>query len=133
MDELESNEEINYNNPVTVTEIFRVAAVEAIEPQSNHTQIEGFDDVINERERPPLQAQQVIKEYAFKTSFGWEDVRYIGEHPYPDDWKQFAGPKYALQLAGKNSEILILGSYIDMLRRWTTFRNKFPMFREEEP
>lgn len=127
MDELE--QEINFNNPITITEIFRVAGVEGrqLPPQA----IEGVDE-ITEYEEPKAEVLQVVNEYAFLTSFGWEDVRGLGQHPYPDNWAKLKGPKFNIQLATRTNELLVLGKYEEMLKQWTAFRNKYPLFKEED-
>lgn len=96
--------DFNYNDPVEVMEIFRY--------RKN-------DD-------------EALQEFGSKSMFGWEDVIFIKEYAFPDDWKKYNGPKYHVMLRGHNSEMLVLGDYESMARYWTQFRNKYPLFTEDE-
>jgi len=70
-------------------------------------------------------------EFAAKHCYCWEDVRGIEEYPYPDDWKQYKGPKFWLNLHGAESK-LVYGEYQNMASHWRAFRNKYPLFVDHD-
>lgn len=97
----EIRQDFNFNDPVIATEIFRVQ-----------------------------DAQGASLEYGAKIAFGWEDVKCIESYPYPDNWKDYKGPKYYIQLQGYPAQKLILGDRDSILTHWTMFRNKYPLFHD---
>lgn len=121
----EFEQEENFNNPLIVTEVFRVPVAEAVQRQ----QEPDSSELITGELRSAPEVQVSAKEYGFRLSFGWEDVRAVGEYAYPDDWTAFKGPKHTILLAGKNNEILVLGDFEEMIKRWTAFRNKYPLYK----
>lgn len=92
---------INFNDPVEVTEIFRF------------------------RDDSP---EKILIEYGSKASFCWEDVMFIKDYCFPDDWKKYPGPKYNLKLRGHPENLLVHGDYFEILKYWTLFRNSYPLF-----
>lgn len=104
----EIDQQFNFNDPVEVTEIFRV------------------HNDNNPEERKTY-------EYSGTTVIGWEDVKMIKQYPYPDDWKQLAGEKYYLSLHGYTNDLLILGSHKQMTLYWKAFRNTYPIFIDYNP
>jgi hypothetical protein len=124
----ESTEEINYNAPLEVTEIFRAQMLE--EKKIERNLIEGHEE--DHSEEVQIQMVPVLNEYGFKTAFGWEDIKSISEYPYPDNWTKFKGPKFNILIHNKPNEMIILGDYAQMYNKWATFRTKFPLFREYE-
>lgn len=99
---MEIDHAFNYNDPVEVTCIFRIA-----EPSGGKA-----------------------KEYGGKVSFGWEDIKVVEEYPHIDDWESYRGDKCWIQLHNDPNAKLVLGSYQNMSSHWRNFRNKFPMFVE---
>lgn len=102
---------MNYNDPVEVTEIFRVITIPAP----------------TEEEPKP---ETTTKEYAHKLSFGWEGVKSIREYCYADDWTHYKGPKFHLRVDSNSEESLILGDYHAFYSHWRNFRNNYPLFVE---
>jgi len=94
----------NFNDPVEVTAIFRI----------------------------PGEAGGKPREYGGKLSFGWEDIKVIEENVYADDWENYKGDKFWIQLHNDPSGKLVLGNYHDMTRFWKQFRNRFPLFQERD-
>lgn len=97
---MDLNHEFNFNNPVEVTKIFRYRK--------------------NENE--------ALQEYSCKASFCWEDVMYIEEYPYKDDWEKHRGSKYYVTLRSYSESLLVLGDYESMIQYWSDFRNKYPLY-----
>ena len=92
---------INYNDPLELTVVFRVA---------------------DNPESPP-------KEYAAKIACLWEDVKLIEQYPYKDNWREFPGPKYYITLAGDaQTSRLVLGDYHNMVLHWLDLRRTYPLF-----
>lgn len=96
----------NFNDPIEVTEIFR----------------------FREKERHGEVESETMKEFGSKAAFCWEDVMFIKDYPYTDDWKTYIGPKYWVKLRNYPENILILGDYESMYSYWMQFRNTYPLF-----
>jgi len=113
--------EINFNNPIELVEIFRVPN----EPETN-----PWD------ERDPMlhteKKEITYNEYSSKTCVGWERILAIKEYPYEDSWKKFKGPKYWVTIDGSSELMLVYGSYDDMKTYWFKFRNNYPIFSDEK-
>lgn len=98
------NHTLDFNKPVEVTKVFKYRKTE----------------------------EEQLEEFATKASFCWEDVMFIEEYPYKDDWKQYYGPKYYVSLRSYSECLLVLGEYESMLSYWTEFRTKHPILEHEE-
>lgn len=103
-----------------VTEIFRT-----IQYQQESDKEDKDPKLVGEVPKPD------IKEYAFKHSLGWEEIRGIKEYMYPDDWLYHKGPKFYIKTHGQADDILVLGNYRSMSDHWAAFRNKHPLFGEK--
>lgn len=97
---MELEQDYNFNDPVEVTEIFRV----------------------RQDEKGP------IEEFGSRSAFCWEDVTLIKNYAYPDDWRSYPGPKYYVKLRSYPESILVLGEYESMLLYWMMFRNMYPIY-----
>lgn len=95
---------INFNDPLEVTQIFRIATPEG-----------------------------KTVEHAIKVYFGWEDVKSIESYPYPDNWESYRGPKYYIVLQGAPDPKLVLGDMNTIVALWSAFRNTFPLFTLPPP
>jgi hypothetical protein len=99
---MEIEQDYNFNDPVEVVEIFRIAGETG-----------------------------KATEYSSKSSFLWEDLKLIEEYPYPDNWEKYSGEKYHIILNGLPPK-LVLGSYHSMKMYWIMFRNSYPIFVDRQ-
>ena len=99
----------NFNDPVSAFSVFRV---------------KGRGE----------NGEQTTDEYGGMISFLWDDIKTIEQYPYPDDWERYKGEKYYLELKNsyKGNSRIILGSYENMLKYWTMFKNKYPTHGNNE-
>lgn len=65
------------------------------------------------------------KEFSARANFLWEDLAQVYEYPYShvEKWETYSGEKFYLKLFSDQNPKLVLGSYPDMVRYWTAFRN----------
>lgn len=68
-------------------------------------------------------------EFGVKTYFLWENLQIVEEYAHEDDWKTYKGGKYHIFLKGMMRQAkLIYGDIEWMIRYWTEFRKRYPMF-----
>ena len=96
---MELQHDYNYNDPLELRELFKV------------TQTDGTS-----------------QEYSGLTTICWEDIRFIDQYFYPDNWKDYPGEKFYLMLTNYPTPKLILGSYENITRYWKQMRNEYPIF-----
>lgn len=119
-------ENYNFNDPFEFTEIFRVIT---------HVVVKNEDD--EEEDHIPFIPEKInpadMREFSFKHSVGWEDIKAVKEYMHADDWStNNRGPKFYIRLQGKEEDTLVLGNYKSMVDHWRMFRNKYPLFVERE-
>lgn len=118
-------EDFNFNDPLEVTEVFRSAKIMTL-PTKEEEEEEYQPEEDNKFTKPVE-----VKEFAFKHTLGWEDIKSVKEYMYPDDWRENRGPKYYLKVDYQQEEILVLGNYKSMTEHWRQFRNKYPLFKQD--
>jgi len=90
----------------------------------------NFNDPLETTTIFRMQDQEGWKEFGGRFSFVWEDIKSLEEYPYIDDWLEYKGPKYWVELHDNPTPKLILGDYQNMFTYWRMFRNKYPIFGE---
>lgn len=120
---------INFNDPVEVTEIFRIATPVTKNKEEDPLHFEKEDDdFISTMTNTEFKTE----EYSMKTAILWEDIRGLKQYCYNDnDWKHLKGEKYYINVMNTDRDILVLGSYKSMLEHWKLFRNKYPLHDPE--
>jgi len=120
---------INFNDPIEVTEIFRISTpiMKSKEDDPLHFEKDEEDFIST-----IANAEMRTDEYSMKTAILWEDIRGLRQYCYNDnDWKQLRGEKYYINLVTSDRDVLVLGSYKSMLEHWKAFRNKYPLHDPE--
>lgn len=116
---------INYNDPIEVTEIFRLP-IAPPEPEDGEDYSPEIRDIILRKQK--TQPEYEYEEYSLQRQICWEDIKTIRQYGYKDNWKNLKGEKFLIHLGFQQDEILVLGSYRNMCDHWRTFRNTYPIF-----
>lgn len=96
-------QEIDYNDPLVLVEIFRI-------PEGDGS----------------------MREYNTNTAILWEDIVMIDRYAFEDNWNQNKGEKYHLHLRHQPNAKLILGNFDSILNHWTIFRRSYPLFTNRD-
>lgn len=117
---------INYNDPIELTEIFRISTPVFKNKEEDPLAFEKDDeDFVSTLANVDMKTE----EYSMKTAILWEDIKSLKQYAYGDkDWRQLKGEKYYISLHNTNNDILVLGNYKSMLEHWKLFRNEYPVF-----
>lgn len=116
---------LNFNDPIEVTEIFRIST-----PAFKDKKVD-FDDSDEESDEDFIQvlnpANFKTEEYSMKTALLWEDIKCLKQYCYNDEWKTLKGEKFYITTTTSQHDLLVLGSYHNMLQYWKQFRNAYPL------
>jgi hypothetical protein len=120
---------INFNDPIELTEIFRISTPIVKDKEQDPLHFEKDDeDFISTLTSTEFKTE----EYSMKTAVLWEDIKSLRQYCYNDnDWKHLKGEKYYVNVISCEREILVLGSYKSMFEHWKLFRNEYPMYKTD--
>lgn len=116
---------LNYNDPIEVTELFRVPIAPEEEGEEYSEEIR---EILTKNTKTAVEYE--YEEFSLKRQVCWEDIKSIRQYGFKDNWKKYKGEKYLIHLSYQPEEVLVFGNYQAMCEYWREFRNTYPLFKQ---